>query len=110
MTGEITLNVVSSSQEPVALDAKGYSLEVQAVSPTVEFTDVDGGTEMTVTDIHGSQTVMIPDGEQGPAGYTPVKGVDYFDGRTPVKGVDYFDGYTPVKGVDYFDGEKGEPG
>ena len=26
-------------------------------------------------------------------GYTPVKGVDYFDGE---------DGYTPVKGVDYY--------
>lgn len=49
-------------------------------------------------------------------GYTPVKGVDYFDGEdgedgyTPQKGVDYFDGedgYTPQKGIDYFDGEDG---
>lgn len=32
----------------------------------------------------------------GAPGYTPQKGVDYFDGK---------DGYTPVKGVDYFDGE-----
>ena len=59
------------------------------------------------------------DGPQGPAGYTPVKGVDYFDGKdgyTPRKGVDYFDGndgkdgkdgYTPQKGVDYFDGNDG---
>lgn len=47
-------------------------------------------------------------------GYTPIKGVDYFDGKpglagkTPVKGVDYFDGlpgYSPVKGIDYFDGK-----
>lgn len=54
----------------------------------------------------------------GKDGYTPVKGVDYFDGKdgdpgyTPVKGVDYFDGnpgYTPVKGKDYFDGEDGKP-
>ena len=66
--------------------------------------------------------------------YTPIKGIDYFDGLpgkdgkdgyTPIKGVDYFDGlpgadgkdgepgkdgYTPIKGVDYFDGEKGDPG
>lgn len=47
-------------------------------------------------------------GSKGDDGYTPVKGVDYFDGKdgkTPIKGVDYFDGkngYTPVKGVDYF--------
>ena len=50
---------------------------------------------------------------EGPAGYTPQKGKDYFDGKdgyTPQKGIDYFDGqdgYTPVKGVDYFDGKDG---
>lgn len=32
----------------------------------------------------------------GAPGYTPQKGIDYFDGE---------DGYTPIKGVDYFDGE-----
>lgn len=56
------------------------------------------------------------DGLDGDPGYTPQKGVDYFDGEdgedgyTPVKGKDYFDGdpgYTPVKGKDYFDGEDG---
>ncbi|MGN0134961.1 MAG: hypothetical protein ACI4AO_09555 [Anaerotignum sp.] len=72
-----------------------------------------------------------PKGEPGKDGYTPVKGVDYFDGEkgapftyedfTPEQlaelkgqkgdpGKDGKDGYTPVKGVDYFDGEKGEPG
>lgn len=35
----------------------------------------------------------------GKDGYTPIKGVDYFDGE---------DGYTPQKGVDYFDGEDGK--
>ena len=70
-------------------------------------------------------------GDKGDPGYTPIKGVDYFDGKygkdgvdgkdgyTPVKGVDYFDGeqgpagkdgYTPVKGVDYFDGKDGQDG
>lgn len=76
-------------------------------------------------------------GDKGDSGYTPVKGVDYFDGAngqdgyTPRKGIDYFDGangqdglnglpgapgqngsdgYTPVKGVDYFDGKDGAPG
>lgn len=62
---------------------------------------------------------------KGKDGKTPVKGVDYFDGKngkdgqdgyTPVKGVDYFDGkdgedgYTPVKGKDYFDGKDGKDG
>lgn len=70
-------------------------------------------------------------GRDGKDGYTPVKGVDYFDGLpgndgldgqpgkdgyTPQKGIDYFDGepgkdgYTPIKGVDYFDGLPGDPG
>ena len=58
-----------------------------------------------------------PVGPKGEDGYTPVKGVDYFDGKdgadstvpgpTGPKGED---GYTPVKGVDYFDGAPGEPG
>ena len=53
---------------------------------------------------------------KGEAGYTPKKGVDYFDGedgKTPEKGVDYKDGEdgkTPEKGVDYKDGEDGKPG
>ena len=58
-------------------------------------------------------------------GYTPVKGVDYFDGEKGEKGDPFTyadftpeqletlkgaDGYTPVKGVDYFDGAKGAKG
>lgn len=38
-------------------------------------------------------------GEKGDPGYTPVKGVDYFDGKDGQPGAD---GRTPVKGVDYF--------
>lgn len=63
-------------------------------------------------------------GVKGNDGYTPVKGVDYFDGKdfrysdfTPEQlellkgpqGERGQDGYTPIKGVDYFDGEKGDP-
>ena len=42
--------------------------------------------------------------EDGVDGYTPRKGVDYFDGK------DGRDGYTPVKNVDYFDGKDGQDG
>lgn len=38
---------------------------------------------------------------KGKDGYTPIKGVDYFDGE---------DGYTPQKNVDYFDGKDGKDG
>lgn len=43
-------------------------------------------------------------------GYTPMKGVDYFDGKDGSNGQNGTDGYTPVKGVDYTDGLKGEDG
>ena len=36
---------------------------------------------------------------KGDDGYTPIKGVDYFDGA---KGDTGQDGYTPIKGVDYW--------
>ncbi len=47
------------------------------------------------------------DSVKGDPGYTPRKGVDYFDGRDGDKGDP---GHTPVKGVDYFDGERGPEG
>ena len=55
-------------------------------------------------------------GTPGPAGedgYTPIKGVDYFDGAKGDPGnpgLDGNDGYTPIKGIDYFDGAKGDKG
>jgi len=76
---------------------------------TIWFTD--GSSMRLINGIPGEK------GDPGKNGYTPIKGVDYFDGEpgapgyTPVKGVDYFDGakgdpgdpgYTPVKGVDYY--------
>lgn len=62
---------------------------------------------------------------KGKDGYTPRKGIDYFDGQ-PGKdgkdgangkdgvngkdGIDGKDGYTPVKGKDYVDGKDGKDG
>jgi hypothetical protein len=46
----------------------------------------------------------------GKDGYTPIKGIDYFDGQNGKDGVDGKDGYTPIKGVDYFDGKDGKNG
>ena len=83
------------------------------------------GKTITVESVEVTSEVKVLDGremykgEKGDPGYTPQKGIDYFDGKdgyTPVKGVDYFDGekgdpgndgYTPIKGVDYFDGKDG---
>lgn len=55
-------------------------------------------------------------GKSGKDGYTPQKGVDYFDGvngkdgKDGKDGIDGKDGYTPQKGVDYFDGKDGADG
>ena len=49
-------------------------------------------------------------GLKGEPGYTPQKGIDYFDGKNGADGKDGADGYTPVKGVDYFDGADGKDG
>ena len=98
-------------QNPVEVDLSNY-YDKAAVDAKIETIELTPGK----------------DGEPGKDGYTPIKGIDYFDGApgepgedgyTPIKGVDYFDGapgedgkdgYTPVKGVDYFDGKDGEPG
>lgn len=74
----------------------------------------------TIEQIRDEIEAGMVKGEPGADGYTPIKGIDYFDGQdgyTPIKGVDYFDGlpgndgepgYTPVKGIDYFDGADGQ--
>ena len=65
------------------------------------------GDSFTQDDFTAAQLALL-NGPKGDDGYTPVKGIDYFDGQagyTPVKGIDYFDGkngYTPVKGIDYW--------
>lgn len=50
------------------------------------------------------------DGVDGKDGYTPKKGVDYFDGKDGKDGTNGKDGYTPIKGKDYFDGANGKDG
>lgn len=100
----------------------GYSPYINKETRTWFAYDKINGWHDTGVDAHG---------EPGEAGYTPQKGVDYYDGTpgrdgyTPIKGVDYFDGkdgidgkdgadgkdgYTPIKGVDYYDGAPGKDG
>lgn len=57
----------------------------------------------------GDKGAAGKNGTNGKDGYTPVKGVDYFDGTNGRDGKDGEDGYTPVKGKDYFtDADKQE--
>ena len=66
----------------------------------------DKGDAFTYEDFTEEQLASLKgeNGKDGQDGYTPIKGVDYFDG------VDGKDGYTPVKNVDYFDGKDGRDG
>ena len=80
----------------------GTSVTVKSVSEST----ADGGSNVvtfsdgkTLTVKNGGKGSAGKDGTNGKDGYTPIKGVDYFDGSD---GRDGADGKTPVKGVDYF--------
>lgn len=70
----------------------------------VDYTKLDEVIDDTLTKAKESGKF---DGKDGVDGYTPIKGVDYFDGKDGINGQD---GYTPIKGVDYFDGTNGKDG
>ncbi len=55
----------------------------------------EDGAPFTYADFTAEQLEALR-GPVGPSGYTPVKNVDYFDGRPGA------DGYTPVRGTDYW--------
>ena len=101
-------------------DLTGYATETYVQEQIAEAQLGGGGdidlsayaTKQYVSEqINAIELMPGPAGPQGPKGqdgYTPVKGVDYFDGQPGKDGVNGKDGYTPVKGVDYFDGEDGK--
>lgn len=65
-------------------------------SPIAKVTQTADGATIEITDKDGTTTAVITNGKNGKDGYTPVKGVDYFDGK------DGENGYTPIKGTDYY--------
>lgn len=138
-TNEWTIRYTDGTESVIAVqnaeDGKdGKSVYVESIAES----DEDGGENIVqftgaMPDDPNTRLVVRNGrtGGRGEPGYTPQKGVDYFDGKdgkdgkngqdgyTPQKGVDYFDGQdgkdgkdgkTPVKGVDYFDGEDGKDG
>ena len=80
----------------------------QADNLNISTTPIQNGLQIDTTSKEGvtSSTEVV----NGADGYTPIKGVDYFDGQDGKNGKDGEDGYTPVKGVDYFDGKDGKDG
>lgn len=66
---------------------------VDGIAPIVSVSKENGVATIKITDKNETHTVTIEDG------YTPQKGVDYFDGENGLNGAS---GYTPKKGVDYW--------
>lgn len=62
----------------------------------------DGSEEEWLASLVGPEGPAGRDGQPGKDGYTPVKGVDYFDGEPGEKGDKGDPGYTPVRGKDYW--------
>ena len=87
--------------EPVNIKGPQGNPGNNGVSPTAKVKETAEGAELTVTDAEGVTKAVLKNGKDG---YTPQKGIDYFDGKPGENG------YTPVKGIDYFDGKNGEPG
>lgn len=57
-------------------------------SPTIEVTEIDSGHRLIITDIDGMKHVDILNGADGQDGYTPQRGIDYFDGAQGLPGKD----------------------
>ena len=114
--GLATVKYVDEKFSSVDVDLTGYATEdyVNKEIAKAQLSgdgdiDLDGfATEKYVDDAIAN--ISLTPGPKGDPGYTPVKGVDYFDGKDGVDGKDGKDGYTPVKGVDYFDGAPGANG
>lgn len=102
MAIKLNISENQASQAITLDDASPYYVGARAY-----VTQNENGATITVIDKDGTTTATVLNGADGIDGYTPIKGVDYFDGTD---GADGQDGYTPIKGVDYFDGEDGQDG
>lgn len=112
-------------ENPIEVDLTGYATEkyVDDAITAIDIPEVDLSDYYTKDEVDTKiETIELTPGEKGDKGdkgdkgepgepgkdgYTPIKGVDYFDGKDGINGED---GYTPVKGVDYFDGINGQDG
>ena len=71
-------------------------------SPVVAVTVIDGGHQVEITDINGTQKFEVLDGTQGPKGEKGDPGEAGPQGQQGPAGPAGADGRTPVKGEDYF--------
>lgn len=113
------LRIEIENEKPLSILEEDLEIEISGITNAMLVKGfspyIDNGTWWVFDANHKGfvDTGIKAQGPKGDEGYTPIKGIDYFDGAdgyTPQKGIDYFDGadgYTPIKGVDYFDGAPG---
>ena len=102
-----TVNTAGENQVK-AIEAKGTEV-VNTVGEQLDI-KIPAYIEANPDQFKGEKGDPGEKGEPGVNGYTPQKGVDYFDDEKGDKGDPGADGYTPQKGVDYFDGNNGADG
>lgn len=82
------------TKEGISADAKAVGDKIielnNSISEKASIQDMTNYIEENKADLKG---------DNGKDGYTPIKGIDYFDGEDGKDGVD---GKTPVKGTDYY--------
>lgn len=91
--GEVLEDVVTHEELEEALANIGGGGGADGFSPVATVTQTDSGATITITDKNGTTTATITNGKDG---YSPQKGIDYFDGEPGA------DGYSPVRGEDYW--------
>ena len=113
VTVEDSLKILTVNEEgewePMDWQIREGAYGKDGVSPTIDVSKSDGVTTLTITDVNGTKTAEIKDGE-GEDGVSPTIDVSKSDGVTTLtitdvngtKTAEINDGHTPVKGVDYF--------
>lgn len=85
------------------------------ISPTISVAVISGGHRVTITDITGTKSFDVMDGETGPAGKDGVSGAAGEDGVSPIVSVATIAGghrvtITDANGTKYFDVMDGKNG
>ena len=76
----VVMNPDNSTETEISV-LGGSSSSDEAVSPTVEVTQIDNGHRVTITDVNGSDSFDVMNGakgDKGDKGDTPQKGTDYW--------------------------------
>lgn len=105
------IDLENEQQEAVKGENGATFIPSVSANGVISWTNDKNLPNPTPVNIKGGKGDKGDRGEKGNDGYTPRKGIDYFDGvdgKNGQNGKDGQDGYTPIKGKDYFDGENGK--